>query len=112
MRFKTAADRLFIEKPVGLPARRPDGGTLAAIQDTKLDARFIGGNRHGAAKRVDLFDEVSLADPADRRIARHLAQCFDAVREQERLAPHSRAGERSFGAGVAAADDDDIKFLT
>ena len=30
--------------------------------------------RHGAAQRVDFLDEVALADAADRRVARHLAQ--------------------------------------
>ena len=32
-----------------------------------------------AAERVDLFDEMPLADTADRRIARHLTQRLDIV---------------------------------
>jgi len=45
--------------------RRPDGGALARVQDPELDARFIGGDRHRAAQRVDFLDEVPLADAAD-----------------------------------------------
>jgi hypothetical protein len=45
---------------------------------------------------------MPFADASDRRIARHLAQRFDVVRQQECPAAHPRAGERSLGPGVAA----------
>ena len=72
---------------------------------------LVGGDRHRAAERVDLLDEVPLADAADRRVAGHLAERLDAVRQQQRLAAHPRGGERRLGAGVAAADDDDVETL-
>ena len=40
------------------------------------------GERHGAAERIDLLDQVPLADAADGRIAAHLPERLDVVREQ------------------------------
>ena len=37
-----------------------------------------------------------------------IAERLDVVRQQQRLAAHARGGERGLGAGMAAADDDDI----
>ena len=99
-------DRGLVEHPVRLRARRPHRRALARIEDAELDSRLVGGDRHRAAQRVDLLDEMALADAADRGIARHLAQRFDAVGQQKRLAAHPRAGERRLGAGMAATDDD------
>jgi hypothetical protein len=43
--------------------------------------------RHRAAQRVDLLDQMALADAADRRVAAHLAERLDVVRQQQRGAP-------------------------
>ena len=67
--------------------------------------------RHRAAQRVDLLDQMPLADAADRRIARHCAQGFDVVRQQQRLHAHARGRQRGFGAGMAATDNDDIEGI-
>jgi hypothetical protein len=61
------------------------------------------------AAAIDLLDEVALADAADRGVAAHLPQRLDVVREQQRGTAHARRGERGLGAGVAAADDDDVE---
>jgi hypothetical protein len=45
------------------------------------------------------------------RVAAHLPQRLDVVRQQQRLAAHAGRGQRGFGAGMAAADHDHIKFL-
>ena len=71
----------------------------------------IGRARHGAAERVDLLDQMTLADAADRGVAAHLPQRLDVVREQQRARPLAR-GQRGLGAGMAAADDDYIKFFS
>ena len=46
--------------------------------------------RHHAAERVDLLDQMALADAADGRVAAHLADGFDAVGQQQ----GARAGAR------------------
>ena len=43
-------------------------------------------------------------------IAAHLPQRLDIVREQQRARAHAGCGKRRLGAGVAAADHDDIVF--
>ena len=106
--LEPAADRGLVEDPVRLRARRPHGRPLARIERAKLDPGFVRRDRHRAAERVDLLDEMPFADAADRRVARHLPERLDVVRQQERPAAHPRAGERSLGPGVAAADHNDL----
>jgi hypothetical protein len=52
---------------------------------------------------------MSLADAADRRIARHLPERLHAVRQQERLAAHPRGGEGGFSTRMAASYHDDVE---
>src|SRR5882762_3740760 len=54
---------------------------------------------------------MALADAADRRIAAHLPQRLDVVREQQRLLAHARGSERGLGAGVATADHDYLEYF-
>ena len=99
----------LVELAVGLRARRAHRRTLAGVQRAELDAGAVRGARHRAAQRVDLLDQVALADAADGRVAAHLAQRLDALREQQRARAHARGRQRGLGAGVAAADDDHIE---
>ena len=71
---------------------------------------MIGALRHHAAERIDLLDQVSLADAAYRRVAAHLPQRLDVVREQQRARAETRGGKRGFGAGMAATDHDHVKM--
>ena len=105
------ANRLSIERPIGLCSRRAHRRALARIQRAELDARSIGSACHHAAEGIDFLDEMALANAADRRIAAHRAERLDVVRKQERPHAHARRCERAFGAGVAAADDDHVEFL-
>ena len=102
------ADGLLVELAVGLGARGPHRRPLARVQCAELNAGTVRGARHGAAQGIDFPDQVPLADSPDRRIAAHLPQCLDALGEQERAHAHARGGQRRFGAGVAAADDNDV----
>ena len=49
--------------------------------------------------------------PPIGRVAAHLAQRLDALRHQQRAAAHARGGQRGLGAGMAAADHDDVEVL-
>src|SRR5450830_1338050 len=66
--FKTAADRLFVKQTVSLRARSAHRRALTRIEDAKLNASFVGSRRHRAAQRVDLLDQMSFADAADRGV--------------------------------------------
>jgi hypothetical protein len=105
------ADRLLVQHAVGLRARRTHRGTLARIQGAELDAAAIGRLRHRTAERVDLLDQVTLADAADGGVAAHLPERLDALRQQQRAHAHARRGQRGLGAGMAAAYNDDVEFL-
>src|SRR5262249_23470645 len=103
-------DCTLIEEPVRLRPGRPNRGTLRGIEDPKLDTRLVRGDRHGAAERIYLFDEVSFSNTPDRRIAGHLTEGLEIVGQQQGLATGPGRGERRLGAGVTAADHDDVEL--
>ena len=108
--FQARTDRGLVENTVGLGARGANCRAFRGIQDAELDAGLVGGNRHRAAHGVDFLDQMALADAADGRVARHLAQGLDIVREQKRLLPHAGGSEGRLGTGVTTTDDDDVEF--
>ena len=110
LRFDHAPDRRLVQHTVGLGARRAHGRPFRRVQGAPLDAGTIGRQRHRAAERIDLLDQMSLADAADGRIAAHLPDGFDVVREQQRTCAGARRRERGFGAGVAATDHDHVEL--
>ena len=71
--FQVAAEDGGVEPAVGLGARRPDGGALAAVEHAELDAGLVGDEAHEAAEGVDLADDLALADAADGGVAGHAA---------------------------------------
>ncbi len=106
-------DRLLhgggIELAVGLGARSAHRRTLAAVEHPELDAAAVGDPAHQAVERVDLADQMALAEPADGRIARHRADGRELVGHQRSRRAHARGRGRGLTAGVAAADDDDVE---
>ena len=101
----------LVKHAVGLRACRTHGRPFARIQDAELDTCLVRRQCHGTAERVYLFDEMAFADAADRRVAAHLPERLDVVREQQGGAAHARSRQRGFGAGMAAADNNDIEHL-
>jgi len=109
--FQFVANRRLVQHTIRLRACRPHGRAFGAVEDAELDARFVGGQRHRATHGVDFLDQMAFADTTYGRVATHLPQRLDVVRQQEGFAAHAGAGQCGLGAGVATADDDDIKFL-
>jgi hypothetical protein len=99
----------FVELAIGLHARCADRRTLARIQRARLDCGRVRGARHQAAERIDLLDEVSLANAADGRIAAHLTQRLDGLGKQQCARAHARSRKRRFSARMPAADHDYVK---
>ena len=83
-------DRLLIEQTVGLCARRTNSRPFRRIENAELDPALVRCGRHGAAERVDFLNQMTLADPADGRVAAHLTERLDVVRQQERGVTHAR----------------------
>ncbi len=101
----------LVELAVGLGARALHGRALGAVEQAELDAGGVGHPAHQAVEGVDLAHQVALAEAADGRVARHLADGGEAVRDERRARPHARSRRRSLAAGMAAADHDDVERL-
>jgi hypothetical protein len=109
--FKPAADRLPVKDTVGLRTRGLHRGALAGIERPKLDPSLIGGFSHQSAEGVNLSYKMPLANPADRRVARHLSERLKLMRKKERPAPHPRTGRGGLRPGVTAAYDNHIEIV-
>ena len=70
---------------------------------------LVGHPAHQPVERVDLAHQMALAEPTDRRIARHRADGREPVRDQRGSRAHARGRGRGLAAGVPAANDDDIE---
>ena len=108
--FQLTADGCLVQHAVGLGTGGTHGRTLAAVEHTKLDAGFIYRQRHGAIHGIHFFHKVALANAAHTRIAAHLPQCVEIVRQQQGMRAHARSSQRGFGAGMPAANHDHIKL--
>jgi hypothetical protein len=106
--FDDPPDGAAVALPVGLRAGRAHGRALAPVQHPEVNAGPIGGLGHRPAQRVDLAHQVTLADPADRRVAAHLADGFDVVGQQQRARTAACRRQGGLGPGVAAADHDHV----
>ena len=100
--------RLPIQLAVGLSAGTVHGRAFGSIEQAELDAGCVGDPAHQAVERVDLADQMTLAEPADGRVARHFADRREGMRDQRRPGADARRGGGRLGSGVPAADDDDV----
>jgi hypothetical protein len=90
--------------PWGLNRRPP-----RAVEQTKLDSSAVDDATHDAAERVNLADEMTFRDPANRRIARHLADEVEVQSDQPGFRAESRRGRRRLTTRMAGADHDYIE---
>ena len=95
---------------IALSSRRPDGWSAAGIEKPELDSDGVGHFAHHAAQRVDLPDEVTLGDSADRRIARHLRDQIGIHRDHRGAQSEARAGPARFAAGMPSANDHNVVY--
>ena len=84
------------------------GRALGSIEQPELDAGCVGDPAHQAVERVDLADQMALAEPADGRVARHLADRRELCVTSAVRAPMRAAAAAASHPGVPAADDDDV----
>ena len=89
-------------------ARPAHRRALGAIEETELNSRCIGDPPHQSVECIDFADEVSLAQAADRRIARHLADLGKTVRDQHRSGTNARRSCGGLAARMPPAHDNDI----
>ena len=101
----------LVQQAIRLGTGSPHRRALGRVERAKLDPAEIDGLRHDPAKGVDFLDQVSLADPADRRIAGHMPQRIYVVGEQQGIETHSGCRCCCFGSCMTATDDDHIKLF-
>ena len=99
---------LPIKLAVGLGTRSAHGGALGKIEGAELDTAPVDGPAHDAIQRIDLADQMALAQSADRRIARHLADRLDPMGEEQGARTHPRRCGRGLTAGMATAHHDHV----
>ena len=100
-----------IGRLVALDPIRADGRAFAAVEDPELDSGAIGVQRHLAAERVEFEDHVRFGDAADGRVAGHPRHGLQIHRDQRGADAQARRGQCRLAAGMAGANDDDIKGL-
>jgi hypothetical protein len=108
LRLDDAPDRHPVQVAVGLAARRAHGRALGGVEGSPLDAGQVGSMGHRPAQRVDLLDQVALADAADGRVAAHCPDRLHIVGQQQGARAAACRRQRGLGAGVAAANDDHV----
>ena len=101
--------RRSVKFSIRLGAWSTHGRTLAPVQHAKLNASGIGGAPHQTIQRVDLADEVALAETSDRRIAGHRSNSRKSVGHQRRLSTHPCSRARGLAPGVATSDNNDVE---
>ena len=109
--LEDSPDFLAVQHAIGLCTRRAHGRPLAGIQGPELDAGAVDCFRHRPTERIDLTGQVSLTDAANRRVAAHLSQRGDVLRQQQRPRTGTRGGKACFRTGVAATDNDDVESI-
>ena len=100
-----------VQPPVTLSPRTLHRRSLAPVQEPELDPGQVGDPAHHAIQRIDLTHQVSLTQPADCRIARHLADAVGAVGHQSASRSHPRRRMRRLGARMPAADHHHIEAV-
>ena len=103
-------DRLAVELPVGLRARAMNGRAARLVQHPELDARPVDRPSHDPVERIDLAHQMTLAKPADGRVAGHLADPVGAHRHQGGPCAHARRRGSRLAARMPPADNDDVKL--
>ena len=111
VRCELRLDRPGVKDAICLDAWTLDRQPLATVEHSMVDRGSVSGAPHQSIKRINLADQMPLAQPADRGVARHRPDPVAAMRQQRgaRAPTGRRCG--SLGAGMAAANHDYVKVL-
>jgi len=105
-------NELLYNSPVKLPVSLSSGAmnrrTFSPVENPKLNTAHIGRSAHQSVERIDLSDQMALADAANRRIAGHDADSGCGMRHQSRAGAKPCSCSSGLRAGVSASDNDNI----
>jgi hypothetical protein len=98
-----------IELPVSLGARGPrTAGPFERLSSRNWIPASVGHAPHQPVERIDLAHQMALAEPTNGGVAGHFADGAGLVGQQGGACASARRSARSFGAGVASANDNHI----
>ena len=97
-----------IQLPVSLGTRPLDCRSLAPIEQPELDPCRVRETPHKAVQRIYFPHQMTLAESADGRVARHRSRVVRTHGDQRDLYTHPGGGRGSFQPGVARAYDQHI----
>ena len=98
-----------VQLSIGLRSRALDSRSFSPIEDAKLNARGICGAGYQSIHGVDFAHEVTLPEPADRRVARHHTNSLNVMCDESGPGSNSRGGRRGLATRMPAANYDDIE---
>src|SRR6516164_634193 len=98
-----------VKLSISLSPRPSNGWTFTSIENPELDSSLIGNTAHKSVQSINLTHEMSLAEPANCRVARHGPDRCKSVRDQGCLSAHPRGGSSCFAACVSSTNDNHIK---
>jgi hypothetical protein len=84
---------------------------LPTIQQPKLNAGMIRRTGHNTIQRINLANQMPLAQTTNRRIAGHHANAIAPQRHKRRAGTHTRGSRCSLTTCMAAANHNDIKMF-
>ena len=93
---------------VGLRAQRSDGRSLARVQHSHLNVRFISVAPHFAAQSIDFANDDAFGRTANGRVAWHECHHFKIDRDQEGLVAHPTCRKGCFTSRMTRTDNDDV----
>jgi hypothetical protein len=76
-----------------------------------MDACVVGNFGHLATKRIDLFDQVTFAHTANRRVAAHGGDAIDGAGDEYCLQAKARSTQSRFAARMTATYHQNIKRI-
>jgi hypothetical protein len=103
---------LGIKPTIRLSSGGPNRGSLLGVEPSKLNAGLVDPAPHFTAKRIDLFDQMSFADPSNGRIARHVTDPAYIAGQKTNLCPHTCGGRGCLDPGMPRPDDQQVKGQT
>jgi hypothetical protein len=97
-----------VQPAIALCPRGPHRRSLGSVQHPELNAGQVGGPTHDSTERVHFAHYCALRNPADGGVARHLADGFQVLGQQEGSRASAGCECSGFRTSVTATDYDDI----
>ena len=97
---------------VGLDARAPNRTTFRTIEHAIMYCGSISSAAYHPVQSIYLTDKMAFSQTSDGWIAAHLTDGVAVGSQQGGFGPHSRGGQRCFGAGMPSADHQYVVVVT